>query len=238
MQSKKKVSEAVIRRLPKYLRYIGELKENNITKVSSAQLAEKMEMTASQIRQDFSYFGGFGQQGYGYNVEILYESFKNILLEESPFSVIIIGAGNLGTALAKYNNFHKRGFDIIGIFDINPKLIGKIINGKEIMNIDFLEDFIEKNETDIVILSLPSSETRDIAIRVANAGVKGLFNFSPMDLKLPHDIPIENIHLSDSLMVLGYKIKNYQEEKKWKLTPRPISETQYWPDMAVQERQH
>ncbi len=214
MQSKKKVSEAVIRRLPKYLRYIGELKENNITKVSSAQLAEKMEMTASQIRQDFSYFGGFGQQGYGYNVEILYESFKNILLEESPFSVIIIGAGNLGTALAKYNNFHKRGFDIIGIFDINPKLIGKIINGKEIMNIDFLEDFIEKNETDIVILSLPSSETRDIAIRVANAGVKGLFNFSPMDLKLPHDIPIENIHLSDSLMVLGYKIKNYQEEKK------------------------
>ncbi|HPB17264.1 MAG TPA: redox-sensing transcriptional repressor Rex [Clostridia bacterium] len=213
MQAKKRISEAVMRRLPRYLRYIGELKESGIMKVSSSELGEKMGMTASQIRQDFSYFGGFGQQGYGYNVEVLFESMKQILLKEKGFTVIIIGAGNLGTALAKYNNFHQRGFDIIGIFDINPKLIGKTINGTEIMCIDRLEDFIAQHETDIAILSLPRSETKDIASRVANAGVKGLFNFSPMDLKLPHEIPIENVHLSDSLMVLGYKIKNFQEEK-------------------------
>ncbi len=213
MQAKKRISEAVIRRLPRYLRYIGELKESGVLKVSSSVLGEKMGMTASQIRQDFSYFGGFGQQGYGYNVDTLHESMKQILLKEQGFTVIIIGAGNLGTALAKYNNFHKRGFDIIGIFDINPKLIGKTINGTEIMCIDKLEEFIAQHETDIAILSLPRSETKDIASRVANAGVKGLFNFSPMDLILPHEIPIENVHLSDSLMVLGYKIKNFQEEK-------------------------
>lgn len=213
MQVKKRISEAVIRRLPRYLRYIGELKESGILKISSSQLGEKMGMTASQIRQDFSYFGEFGQQGYGYNLDSLYESIKQILLKQQEYTVIIIGAGNLGTALAKYNNFHDRGFNIIGLFDINTKLIGKIINGNEIMCIDKLEDFIHVNQTDIAILSLPRSETKDIAIKVANAGVKGLFNFSPMDLKLPHDIPIENVHLSDSLMVLGYKIKNFQEEK-------------------------
>lgn len=213
MQAKKRISEAVIRRLPRYLRYIGELKDNGIEKVSSSQLGEKMGMTASQIRQDFSYFGGFGQQGYGYSVQLLLDSMKQILLKDQGFTVIIIGAGNLGTALAKYNNFHDRGFDIIGIFDINPKLIGKTINSNEIMCIDKLEDFISEHQPDIAILSLPRSETKDIAVRVANSGVKGLFNFSPMDLKLPHDIPIENVHLSDSLMVLGYKIKNFQEEK-------------------------
>ncbi|MDD3092568.1 MAG: redox-sensing transcriptional repressor Rex [Clostridia bacterium] len=213
MQAKKRISEAVIRRLPRYLRYIGELKDNGIEKVSSSQLGEKMGMTASQIRQDFSYFGGFGQQGYGYSVQLLFDSMKQILLKDQGFTVIIIGAGNLGTALAKYNNFHDRGFDIIGIFDINPKLIGKTINSNEIMCIDKLEDFISEHQPDIAILSLPRSETKDIAVRVANSGVKGLFNFSPMDLKLPHDIPIENVHLSDSLMVLGYKIKNFQEEK-------------------------
>lgn len=213
MQAKKRISEAVIRRLPRYLRYIGELKDNGIEKVSSSQLGEKMGMTASQIRQDFSYFGGFGQQGYGYSVQLLLDSMKQILLKDQGFTVIIIGAGNLGTALAKYNNFHDRGFDIIGIFDINPKLIGKTINSNEIMCIDKLEDFISEHQPDIAILSLPRSETKDIAVRVANSGVKGLFNFSPMDLKLPHDIPIENVHLSDSLMVLGYKIMNFQEEK-------------------------
>ena len=155
MEAKKRISEAVIRRLPRYLRYIGELKESGILKVSSSELGEKMGMTASQIRQDFSYFGGFGQQGYGYNVDVLYKSMKQILLKEQGFTVIIIGAGNLGTALAKYNNFHNRGFDIIGIFDINPKLIGKTINGTVIMCIDKLEEFISQHETDIAILSLP-----------------------------------------------------------------------------------
>lgn len=213
MQENKRISEAVIRRLPRYLRYIGELKEMGLSKVSSAELAEKMSMTASQIRQDFSYFGDFGQQGYGYNVDQLYENIKKILGSNEGFSVIIIGAGNLGTALAKYNNFGKKGFHIIGVFDINPKLLGKTINGNEIMSIDMLEDFIKKNNTDIAILSLPRSETKEIAVRIVDAGIKGLFNFSPMDLKLSHDIPIENIHLSDSLMVLGYKIKKYSEEK-------------------------
>jgi len=207
MSLKKKVSIAVVRRLPRYYRYLSDLLSMDITRISSKELSARMNITASQIRQDLNCFGGFGQQGYGYNVESLYKEIGNILGVNDRFKTIIIGAGNMGQALAHYGNFEKRGFDIIGIFDINPDLLGKKIKNMEIMHTDNLEDFITKNQVDIAILTVPHEQTREVAERVARAGVKGLWNFSPMDLKLHYDTVIENVHLSDSLMVLGYRIK-------------------------------
>jgi len=213
MALKKKVSIAVIRRLPRYYRYLSDLLLMDITRVSSRELSVRMGITASQIRQDLNCFGGFGQQGYGYNVELLYKEIGNILGVNNKFQTIIIGAGNMGRALAHYGNFEKRGFEIIGIFDVNPDLVGKKINDMDIMNLDNMEDFVKKNRVDIAMLTIPYDQTREVAERVARLGIKGLWNFSPMDLKLPYDIVIENVHLSDSLMVLGYRIKEKFEGK-------------------------
>ena len=219
MSLKKKVSIAVIRRLPRYYRYLSDLLGMEITRISSKELSARMNITASQIRQDLNCFGGFGQQGYGYNVESLYKEIGNIMGVNDRFRTIIIGAGNMGQALAHYGNFRKRGFDIIGIFDIAPNLIGKKINKMEVLHIDGLEDFIEKNRVDIAILTIPYDQTREVAERAAQAGVKGLWNFSPMDLKLHYDTVIENVHLSDSLMVLGYKIKGKYNNKSEQQQP-------------------
>ncbi len=207
MASKKNVSIAVIKRLPRYYRYLSDLLMMDITRISSKELSSRMGITASQIRQDLNCFGGFGQQGYGYNVELLYNEIANILGVNNKFQTIIIGAGNMGQALAHYGNFEKRGFKTIGLFDVDPKLIGKKINGLEIMDMANLEEFVKSNRVDIAMLTVPYEHTRETAERVARLGIKGLWNFSPMDLKLPYDIVIENVHLSDSLMVLGYKIK-------------------------------
>ena len=208
MAPKKKVSIAVIRRLPRYFRYLSDLLSNDITRVSSKELSARMGITASQIRQDLNCFGGFGQQGYGYNVELLYKEIGNILGVNDKFNVIIIGAGNMGRALAHYGNFEKRGFKEIGIFDVDPKLIGTEINDMVVMHLDDLDGFVKKNRVDIAMLTIPYEYTREVAEKVARLGVKGLWNFSPMDLKLPYDTVIENVHLSDSLMVLGYRIKD------------------------------
>lgn len=206
MDSKKKVSLAVVRRLPRYYRYLADLLKMDITRISSKELASRMGITASQIRQDLNCFGGFGQQGYGYNVQSLFNEIGNILGVNNKFHTIIIGAGNMGMALANYGNFEKRGFQLVGIFDINPKLIGKKVKNVEIMHLDQIEEFVKNNHVDIAILTVPYEATAELAERVARLGVKGLWNFSPMDLKLPYDVIVENVHLSDSLMVLGYKI--------------------------------
>lgn len=208
MASKKKISAAVIKRLPRYYRYLSDLLTMDITRISSRELSGRMGITASQIRQDLNCFGGFGQQGYGYNVELLFNEIANILGINNKFHVIILGAGNVGQALAHYGNFVKRGFHIKGIFDVKPELIGIKINNLEIMHMDRLDDFVKKNNIDIAILSVPYGQAREVAERVARLGIKGLWNFSPMDLDLPYDTVIENVHLSDSLMVLGYKIKD------------------------------
>ncbi len=208
MAPRKNVSIAVIKRLPRYYRYLSDLLKMDITRISSKELSNRMGITASQIRQDLNCFGGFGQQGYGYNVELLYNEIANILGVSKKFQTIIIGAGNMGQALAHYGNFEKRGFKTIGIFDVDPELTGKKLNGLEIMDMKDLEDFAKRNHIDIAMLTVPSEYTRETAERVAQLGIKGLWNFSPMDLKLPYDIVIENVHLSDSLMVLGYKIKD------------------------------
>lgn len=203
MNLDKKISMAVIRRLPRYYRYLSDLLKLGITRISSKELSSRMGITASQIRQDLNCFGGFGQQGYGYNVEYLYKEIGNILGVNEAFKIIIIGAGNMGQALANYTNFEKRGFKLIGIFDINPNLIGKKIRDVEIMHLDSLDRFVAENQVDIAILCVPYENTPAVADKVARLGVKGLWNFSPMDLKLPYDVIIENVHLSDSLMVLG-----------------------------------
>lgn len=204
--SKKKVSIAVIRRLPRYYRYLSDLLKMDITRISSRELAERMGITASQIRQDLNCFGGFGQQGYGYNVESLYNEIGKIIGINNKYQTIIIGAGNMGQALANYANFEKRGFKLIGIFDISPKVIGKKIKDIEIMDYNTIEEFIKNNRVDIAMIAVPYEATPEVAEKVACLGVKGLWNFSPMDLKLPYDVVIENVHLSDSLMVLGYKL--------------------------------
>jgi len=181
-----------------------------------------MGITASQIRQDLNCFGGFGQQGYGYNVELLFKEIATILgVYNNYFTTIIIGAGNMGQALANYENFEKRGFKLIGIFDINTDIIGKTIRNVEIMHVNEIDDFCKNNHVDIAILTVPYQNTHEAAEKVVSLGIKGLWNFSAMDLKLPYeDIIIENVHLSDSLMVLGYKLN---EIKKLKVSENNIN---------------
>lgn len=215
MSLNKKVSIAVIKRLPRYYRYLSDLLRMDITRVSSRELSQRMGITASQIRQDLNCFGGFGQQGYGYNVELLYREIGNILGVNDKFKTIIIGAGNMGQALANYENFEKRGFTLIGIFDINPQIIGKKIRNVEIKQMNELDDFCRNNHVDIAILTVPYQNIPEVAEKVASLGIKGLWNFSAMDLKLPYDdIIIKNVHLSDSLMVLGYKLNERRKAEK------------------------
>lgn len=202
----KKISIAVIKRLPRYYRYLSDLLKLGITRISSKELSIRMGITASQIRQDLNCFGGFGQQGYGYNVEYLHNEIGNILGVNDKFGYIIIGAGNMGQALANYTNFEKRGFILKGVFDVSSDLIGQKINGHEVIDLNNLETFLKSNKVDIAMLCVPYDQTPIVADRVARLGIKGLWNFSPMDLKIPHNVIIENVHLSDSLMVLGYKL--------------------------------
>ena len=206
-ESEKKVPAVVIRRLPRYYRYLGELMKQGITRISSNALSQKMNVTASQIRQDFNYFGGFGQQGYGYNVEILYKEIGDILGLNDGDTMIIIGAGNLGRALASHDTFEKRGFRLVGVFDNDRRIVGSTINGIKVLSIDELEEFIENHRVDIAILTLPKAAVQSMAERLAAAGVKGLMNFSYTELELSNDIAVSNVHLSDSLMFLSYEIK-------------------------------
>ena len=199
---------AVIRRLPRYFRYLHDLIRMDIKRISSRELSERMGITASQIRQDLNCFGGFGQQGYGYNVESLFNEISRILGVDNRFSCIIIGAGNMGTALANYENFRNRGFDIIAIFDVDPRKIGKTVNGMEIMSMDSLADFVKNHKVDIAMLTVPHASVTEVAEKVTGLGIKGIWNFSPHELRLGNDAIIENVHLSDSLMVLGYRLRS------------------------------
>lgn len=208
----RRISMAVIRRLPRYYRYLGELLEKGVNKISSRELSERMNVTASQIRQDLNNFGGFGQQGYGYNVDYLHREIGKILGLDQNYKMIVVGVGNLGQALANYNSFEKRGFKLIGLFDVNPRLIGITIRGLEIQDIDKMEQFVKENHVDIAILTLPKMRVKVVAENLAKWGVKGLWNFSAVDLSVPDNVQVENVHLSHSLMTLAYKIKEATEE--------------------------
>lgn len=207
MIDEKKISVAVIRRLPRYFRYLSDLIKLDIKRISSKELSARMGITASQIRQDLNCFGGFGQQGYGYNVEFLYDEIGKILGTDKRFSCIIIGAGNMGNALANYENFKKRGFDIVGIFDVDKHKVGTAIHGIKVLHLDELKDFLAGTKVNIAILSVPSTAVTDVTSRITSLGIKGIWNFSPNDLSLGDDVAVENVHLSDSLMVLGYRLK-------------------------------
>lgn len=209
------VSEVVIKRLPRYYRYLGELMKRNITRISSKGLSDMLGFTASQIRQDLNCFGGFGQQGYGYNVEMLYRKIGDILGLNRGYKAVIIGAGYLGHALACYNGFAKRGFSVIGIFDIDKKIIGTRIGELTVKDYSTLEKFIDDNKPDIAMLTVPKSAVNDVAVKLTSVGIKALWNFAYVDLSLPDDVVVENVHLSDSLMNLSYRltaIKNKGEK--------------------------
>lgn len=204
--SERKISQAVISRLPRYLRYLGDLKDEGVERISSHDLSVRMHVTASQIRQDFNHFGGFGQQGYGYNVVYLYDEIGKILGLDHKHTMVIIGAGNLGQALANYMNFEKRGFLILGIYDKDPALIGKQVRNLEIEDISGAADFIRKKNIEIAVLTLPKAGATSVIGDIVNSGIKAIWNFAHVDLDLPDDIIVENVHLSESLMKLSYKL--------------------------------
>lgn len=213
----KEISQAVIRRMPRYYRYLGELLDEGVERISSNELSSRMNVTASQIRQDLNNFGGFGQQGYGYNVKFLYEEIGKILGLNQRHNIIVIGAGNLGQALANYVKFEKLGFMIIGLFDVNPELKGKNIRGIEIHMLNELEGFLEEHEVDIAALTMPKTKADSIARRLVDMGVHAIWNFAHVDLELTdEDVVVENVHLSDSLMQLSYNIVKNQRAKEEK----------------------
>ncbi len=183
--------------------------ENGVERISSNDLSIQMSVTASQIRQDLNNFGGFGQQGYGYNVEYLYTEIGKILGLEEDHNIIIVGAGNLGQALANYAAFEKRGFILKGIFDINPQIVGQVVRGVEIRCIDELTTFLQEyTNIDIAVLSIPKLEASRVADILVENGVKAIWNFAHTDLELPDDVIVENVHLSESLMRLSYRVSN------------------------------
>ena len=204
----KYVPRAVIKRLPRYYRFLEELLKNDVHRISSRELSERMGITASQIRQDLNFFGGFGQQGYGYNIEYLYNEIGSILGINKPNPTIIIGAGNLGQAIAKYPSFKKRGFDIKALFDISEAVVGTEVAGIPVYHVDTLEDYMTKNEIIIAILTVTKNAAPEVAQRLSACGIKGIINFSYVNLGIPDTVEQENVHLSDSLMTLSYKINN------------------------------
>ena len=214
--AEKEISQAVIGRLPRYFRYLGELKEQGIERISSQDLSDLMKVTASQIRQDFNNFGGFGQQGYGYNVEYLYDEIGKILGLGREHTLIIIGAGHLGQALSGYNNFFNRGFIFKGAFDLNPDLHGKKIRNIEIRPVEEIEQFVRDNKIEIAVLAIPKDQAVPMAEKLVNCGIKAIWNFAHVDLDVPDNVQVENVHLSDSLMKLSYSIDRYEKGKKKK----------------------
>ncbi len=205
----REISQAVIGRLPRYFRYLGELKDQGIEKVSSQELSDIMRVTASQIRQDLNNFGGFGQQGYGYNVGDLYGEIGKILGLHKEHNLIIVGAGHLGQALVNYMNFERRGFIFRGIFDIDKKIQGTQIRGITVRPMEEMAAFVRENDIDIAVLTIPKTGAVEVAEQLAGCGIRGFWNFAHVDLHVPDNIQVENVHLSDSLMKLSYNILSH-----------------------------
>ena len=214
--SEKGISKAVIKRLPRYYRYLGELLEAGVERISSGELSERMKVTASQIRQDLNNFGGFGQQGYGYNVRYLHDEIGKILGLNRIHNMVIIGAGNLGQALANYASFERSGFRTVGLFDVNPVLQGVTVRGITIRMVDELPEFIKENKVEIATLTLPKSRAKEMAQLLVEYGIRAIWNFAHTDLNLvlPRDVIVENVHLSESLMRLSYNLTSYEEKHK------------------------
>lgn len=202
----KEISQAVIRRMPRYYRYLGDLLDEGVERISSNDLSNLMKVTASQIRQDLNNFGGFGQQGYGYNVQYLYDEIGKILGLDQRHNIIVIGAGNLGQALTNYAKFEKRGFIITALFDLNPNLKGTKVRDINVYHMSELEDYCKNNKVDIAALTIPRDAAPDVAKELVGYGVRAIWNFAHVDLDLDDSVIVENVHLSDSLMQLSYNI--------------------------------
>ena len=206
MAYKSRVSDAVIRRLPMYYRHLRELEKTGVVRISSQELGERMNLTASQIRQDINCFGGFGQQGYGYHVTNLKEHIAEILGLRKQYHVIIVGAGNIGRAVANYPSFSKEGFGIQAIFDVSAALVGIDVHGTLVQPMEKLEGWLAAHQVDIAVLAVPATCAQDTADRLAKGGVRGIWNFAPVDLTLPEGVAVNNVHLSDSLNILSYRM--------------------------------
>ncbi|MDE6233186.1 MAG: redox-sensing transcriptional repressor Rex [Lachnospiraceae bacterium] len=206
------ISTAVIKRLPRYYRYLGELMEAGTERISSNELSKLMNVTASQIRQDLNNFGGFGQQGYGYNVEFLYSEIGKLLGVDRRHNIIVVGSGHLGQAIANYANFERRGFIVKGMFDKNPDVIGKEIRGIKVMSMEEIEEFIRINKIEIAALTLPKQQAAEMAEKLVKFGIRGFWNFAHIDLELPKGIVVENVHLSESLMRLSYNLTTINDK--------------------------
>ncbi len=203
------ISNSVIKRLPRYYRFLGDLKEEGLSRISSAELSARMNLTASQIRQDLNCFGGFGQQGYGYNIDLLRVEIGHILGIDAPKKVIILGLGNLGKALTEHINFETKGFQLIGLFDVKESLIGKMVRNIPIRSIDTLDEFCRENKPQAAIIATPREPARLLCNKLVKFGVKGFLNFTHYDIAFDHpDVTVENIHLGDSLMTLSYRVDN------------------------------
>ena len=209
--AEKEISQAVIGRLPRYFRYLGELKDEGTERVSSQELSDIMQVTASQIRQDLNNFGGFGQQGYGYNVGYLYEEIGKILGLHKEHNLILVGAGHLGQALVNYMNFERRGFIFRGIFDIDERIQGTKVRGITVRPMREMERFVRENDIDIAVLTIPKGSALEVAEQLVSYGIKGFWNFAHVDLHVPENIQVENVHLSDSLMKLSYNLASHDE---------------------------
>lgn len=213
-QETRKISDAIIKRLPRYYRYLGELLAQGVERISSSDFSKLMDVTASQIRQDLNNFGGFGQQGYGYNVSKLHEEIGKILGLDRVHNIIVIGAGNFGKALAGYADFERRGFRIKALFDTDPEKIGKTYSGIHVYPIADLKNYIKENDIEIAALTIPKNAAISIASTLVEAGIQGIWNFAHTDLHVPHNVVVENVHLSESLMRLSYNLVNQDRKLK------------------------
>ena len=209
MANNRDISLPVVKRLPRYYSNLEELMREGMLRISSSELAGRMKITASQIRQDLNHFGGFGQQGYGYNVSDLYHEIGRILGVDQRLKVILVGVGNIGKAIATQVNFSKRGCELIGLFDIDKSVVGQVVAGKRVCDTSDLSDFCIINKPEIAILCIPKSQAYSVAEKLIDSGVTSFWNFSHFDLNVHFDgIIVENVHLGDSLMTLKYRTNN------------------------------
>lgn len=209
-----KISNAVIKRLPRYRRYLYELKKKGVEKISSKEFSELIGYTASQIRQDLNNFGGFGQQGYGYSVPGLYREISVILGLDKEYRMVVVGAGNLGQAIANYAHFHKQGFKVCAAFDIKPELIGTNLDGIEILDFKNIVEYVENEAINIGIICVGQESAQEVADKLCFAGVKGIWNFAPADIEVPSHVALEIVHLSDSLYALAYHMNDLSKKNK------------------------
>ena len=208
----KKISKAVISRLPRYYRYLKDLLDQGVERISSEELSRMMHATASQIRQDLNHFGGFGQQGYGYNVKTLYKEIGNILGVEDSHHIIVLGAGNLGRALVKYNGFSEHGFLFCSLFDVDQSLWEKSVNGIRIRALSEVENYVHTHQVDIAALTIPRDEAKEMSERLYHAGIRYFWNFTNLELDLPADAIVKDVHLLDSLLELSYRIRSERKD--------------------------